>query len=96
MIQPTVTMQQIMAGIQDCFITVFTSYPPAAIKNGTPGVAIGVMNALKQAAWIRIISPTGLAFMTAQVAMAIGWKISMVTQCHFHLMILVFYSAPPL
>ena len=42
---------------------------------GTAGVAIGVMNELRQADWTRMMIPTGLAPIALHARIAIGIKI---------------------
>lgn len=78
MVHATDTTQITAAKPIPCLNMLGMSYPPNPMMYGVAEVDMGVINALRHAAWIKIISPTGLPPMDAQVAMAMGWKISMV------------------
>ena len=62
-------------GSQPIFSKSLWLYPPASIMGGIVPVAMGVRNAVVQAAFSRISGPTGLAPKDLQVRMTIGIKI---------------------
>ena len=61
--------------IHPCFTRDLISYPPAPIIAGIELVAIGVMNAVREPAVIRMISPVGFAPIAWQASRQMGTKI---------------------